>query len=346
MNSFFYSGGYQPEYLAAKRSEQTGLRKNSMILAALLLIYNIFLLLFTNGYIYVYYFIKTGSVSLDKSKVSAYIYDSLSEISVTEFEMFGNAFVTFMSLAAILLIAKLVFDIAPSNYMKTNKAAVKTGLIAFPFALLLNYAVSIVSSYISAVFESGGIVLPTADFSVDKPTFIAGFSLFCYMVALGPVIEEIVYRGFVLKLIAPYSKTTAVFISAFFFGLMHGNFAQFASAFATGIVYASVAVYSGSIIPTIIMHIMNNGLGFIAICASDYGIEQLDTVYSVLFVIILLLGVLDIFIYRKIVYRREMSRSLLTSGERMKAIFLNIPMLLYVAYLFYDFFSQIITANS
>ena len=79
-----------------------------------------------------------------------------------------------------------------------------------------------------------------------------------YVVILGPVLEELMFRGFILNALSPVDKKFAVIVSAALFSLMHGNFAQFFNTFFVGLLLGYIAVKAGSIIPTIIAHFFLN----------------------------------------------------------------------------------------
>ena len=80
--------------------------------------------------------------------------------------------------------------------------------------------------------------------------------------------------------------------------------------------------------------------------AEDYNVAALDTVYSILFVCILLLGIMEIFLYYRIILKRPpRDNSLLTVKERFIAVVSNPAMIIYFLYLFYEFVSNIIRAN-
>lgn len=81
-----------------------------------------------------------------------------------------------------------------------------------------------------------------------------------YVCILGPITEEILCRGAVLRASSPVSKGCAIFISSLLFGLVHGNFTQIFQACIMGILLAYVAIKSGSIIVPCIMHIANNSI--------------------------------------------------------------------------------------
>ena len=51
-------------------------------------------------------------------------------------------------------------------------------------------------------------------------------SMFLYASVLAPISEELLFRGFILRSLRPFGKRFAIFGSAFFFGLFHGNLLQ------------------------------------------------------------------------------------------------------------------------
>lgn len=82
-------------------------------------------------------------------------------------------------------------------------------------------------------------------------------SMFLYAGIFGPVIEEIIYRGFLMKSLQKYGKTFAIFVSAAVFGLMHGNPLQSIFAFMVGLVFGYAAM-EYSIYFSILLHVLNN----------------------------------------------------------------------------------------
>lgn len=77
----------------------------------------------------------------------------------------------------------------------------------------------------------------------------------------GPVLEEVLFRGAITKaLLEKYSPTVAIVISALLFGLFHINPAQILPAFLIGLLLAWTYYKTASLIPCILMHILNNSL--------------------------------------------------------------------------------------
>ena len=83
------------------------------------------------------------------------------------------------------------------------------------------------------------------------------FSMFLYACILGPISEELLFRGVLLRTVRPWGKQTAILVSSVVFGLYHGNVAQIPFAFAVGMVLGYVTV-EYSITWAIVLHIFNN----------------------------------------------------------------------------------------
>lgn len=78
---------------------------------------------------------------------------------------------------------------------------------------------------------------------------------------VGPVLEELLFRGAITKaLLQQYNPTRAILFSALLFGVFHINPAQMLPAFLIGILLAWTYCKTGSLIPCILMHILNNSL--------------------------------------------------------------------------------------
>ena len=68
------------------------------------------------------------------------------------------------------------------------------------------------------------------------------FSMFLYASILAPVSEELIFRGYILQTLRPYGKKFAIVLSAFLFGIFHGNLLQTPYAFLMGLVLGYVTV--------------------------------------------------------------------------------------------------------
>ncbi len=125
----------------------------------------------------------------------------------------------------------------------------------------------------------------TAESSMEMAT--AGsqtVSMFVYAGIIGPIVEELVYRGFAMRCLEKHGKVLAVVVSSILFGVMHGNLPQAVFAFFIGLILGYVAI-EYSIVWSIILHILNNMvLGDLMNMALEGCSEQVQNIvgYSVL----------------------------------------------------------------
>lgn len=80
---------------------------------------------------------------------------------------------------------------------------------------------------------------------------------------VAPVAEELVFRGIVLSrarqaFTGKYASISAVFFTALCFGIYHGNLVQFCYALLIGIILGLLAIWSSSLLPSVLLHIVIN----------------------------------------------------------------------------------------
>lgn len=88
---------------------------------------------------------------------------------------------------------------------------------------------------------------------------------------LGPILEELLFRGAITKvLLKKYNPVKAILISGLIFGIFHMNPAQVVGATLIGFILAWIYYKTHSLIPCILIHIMNNSLSvFLALKYPD-----------------------------------------------------------------------------
>ena len=88
-----------------------------------------------------------------------------------------------------------------------------------------------------------------------------------------PIFEEILFRKILCNKLLALGEAYAIIVSATIFGLIHGNFYQFAYAFLLGALFALIYVKTGKIIYSTIYHIAINLLGAVV---TPWLIAQID----------------------------------------------------------------------
>ncbi len=138
----------------------------------------------------------------------------------------------------------------------------------------LQTAAAYIAAAIGALLGFFGLEGETADLSATT-SLPANLIMYFYACLLGPVLEELLYRGVILQSMRKYNERFAIFLSAAVFGLMHQNYQQAILGFLIGIPLAVVTIKSGSIVPAIFTHIFVNTLGTIFNCWIQYSAPEL-----------------------------------------------------------------------
>lgn len=103
-----------------------------------------------------------------------------------------------------------------------------------------------------------------ADFQTAAKGGLAAMLLLLFTGAvLGPIGEELVFRGVVQSALEKYGAWVAVIGSSLMFAAIHGPSVIFVDAFVMGLFFGAVFRLSGSIWPAIALHVTYNGLNLI-----------------------------------------------------------------------------------
>lgn len=149
--------------------------------------------------------------------------------------------------------------------------AVQYCLIGVFIWLLSTYAYMIVGNVLAQYGKSGYV-----DTSDIGTTPLGAVVFLIYQCIIAPVTEELLMRGMLLRVFSRANQRFAVFATAMFFGLIHGNAAQFILGFLMGIFLAHITLRHGSVIPAVITHIFVNSFSLLY---SYFGGGSLTTQY-------------------------------------------------------------------
>lgn len=159
------------------------------------------------------------------------------------------------------------------------------------------------------MLAAGIVIEPVVDLLPMPSSLVYGrgvWSVLC-LVVMAPVLEEILCRGIVLESVrAKYGVVVALFLSALFFSVLHGNLALAFNAFVLGLVLGFIYIETDSILSVIILHALNNGVAFLLIMigVNDMTLHALidnRTLYAVVYTVALLLFIASAYmIYRQL----------------------------------------------
>jgi len=147
-----------------------------------------------------------------------------------------------------------IFPLSPAKSMRGS-----TAFLGILGGVGVCMAANIVTSYILAFLEQFGVTVPeTPQMMVNTPE---SYLLNLFTIAVLPaLLEEMVFRGCVLRLFRSYGDGFAIIVSATTFSLMHGNIRQIPFAFIVGLVLGWLYVVTNNIWIPIMVHFINNGV--------------------------------------------------------------------------------------
>ena len=329
----------------ARQLERKAMFSSCLKLGGLLLGYELFKQLL----VYVFYGIVAsvhgGGFYLLPWDSIPYLKAHQEVVKTTSFSMGVNLSVVLVGSAVMLLTARFVFKIRFGDQLVPKKEHMPQAFKWFPLCLLVNVVFSLIINYIQSYFAAFGFVIPESDFSIQQPSVLALVLQFTYVIIVGPVVEELIFRGLIISVLKPYGKWLAVFFSAFSFGIMHGNIPQAVATFTSALVMGAVAVKCNSIVPTIIIHIINNIFASYFDFSDIIGWPYASEIYMAVQILTMFAGVFVLMVFGWQLLRVQESRYALTLKQRMGAVFLNAGMLAFYGYELYSMLKQIILAN-
>ncbi len=154
-------------------------------------------------------------------------------------------------------------------------------LVLLAYFFLLN-AINILTAFLPEPGEQLKMIL---DLILKNP-----FWSFIVLVIIAPVLEEILFRGTILKhLLKKFPPLTAILISSVAFGLFHMNIWQALGAILMGMYFGYLYWRTGSLLLPILLHFITNLIGYITALVTKSmhtGFENFSTWELVFFLIL------------------------------------------------------------
>ena len=252
----------------------------------------------------------------------------------------------------ILLLSRI-----PAQKIEKRKMKVGHWILAFFMCYALMYVSNLIGQVITTVIGlmKGSLV---QDAIVEVATSLNPAISFIFMVICAPVLEEIIFRKLLVDRMIKYGEGVAIVVSAFMFGMYHGNLNQHVYAFVLGLFFAFIYVKTGKLIYTIILHMVINFMGSVAgvfilkllnmeelmeIATITDPAEMMEATMSILPALLILMvylvfifgvvitGIILLIVKRKKFTLRQ-AQVQIPKGKRFKTVAVNAGMILFSAF--------------
>lgn len=209
--------------------------------------------------------------ALDLFHISDLVGDVVGSILIQVGIMFGLTFGLYM-----LFFRKKPKDVfVDYKFTKINFKAVLISIGIGVITYFLTICVATIFSFLLGLF---GYQSSSGSSSTSVATW-GEFALSIFLTAILPgFCEEFVHRGLLVKGYSELGVKKTIIYSGLLFGLMHLNISQFFYATLIGCLLVVLTMASGSIIPAMIVHFMNNFISVYFSYAEDLGLPFMRTV--------------------------------------------------------------------
>jgi len=208
----------------------------------------------------------------------------------------------YLSILLPVLILALIFKIDFKERFKLKGIKLSTVFFLVLITLFMLPISGFVGELTTLVFGQNKFGINAYLESLDVSPFMIYF-----LIAVTPAIcEELMHRGLLLDLKAPVSMHHLAILSGIMFGLFHIGYDQVFYTAVMGYIIAYSVIITGSILPGIIIHLLNNSLSAMSLIFASGSSEVVETTTESVSILSMLpfaaFGALMIyFIYKKLI---------------------------------------------
>lgn len=263
---------------------------------------------------------------------TSWVFPSISKIyNDTLPSLAFDIILTFLSIGVPFFVLHLIFrkekisTQLPFGTTHNREIAKYLVMIFLPVMVLSAIAIN----FLSAIFQEFlGLEFTS---SVSQLTLHGGKETLLGILSIAVVpaiIEETVIRGIIMQPLRKYGDKYAIIASSLLFAVMHGNMVQIPYTVIGGFLLGYLAIITGSLWPSIILHFINNLYSVVVLSVNDnFGENASAMVTAVMLIAFAIVGIIGIIKLTKMKYRITLSTgsSVLTVGEKVTATLKNGP---------------------
>lgn len=252
----------------------------------------------------------------------------------------------------------LMLKMVPAVTLEKKKMKPLHVFVAFLMTYAATYVCNIIGNVITTII---GVIKqsPVQNVLMEVTSNINPLVNFFIIVICAPIMEELLFRKYLVDRTAKFGEGVAIVFSGLTFGFFHGNLIQFSYAFVLGMFFAFIYVKTGKLIYTIILHMIQNFMGsilgllvlnksgfmelaekletitdeaeLIKLLTENVGGIALFGVYLIFILAIVFAGII-IFIVNAKKFRLNAGEVTIEKGKRFSTVILNLGMILYCVF--------------
>ncbi len=233
-----------------------------------------------------------GLIVLSSQVVFTLIELLLRYLNIEETETITYILNAFSLYVVAFLLAKLLLrkveDVEPRPKIKlTFKKIMWYIFVAYGLGIFFATFTNEIVTMISSLFET-----EVTDRVEEMMSNSPPIPLILFVAIIGPIFEELIFRGLMLKKLRVYGDKTAIIYTGIAFGLFHTNISQILFATVIGMIFAYVVCKTNDIKYSMILHIFINLMGSIATLIVVYGTDGIHMLLSVIISLITIAAVI------------------------------------------------------
>ena len=251
-------------------------------------------------------------------------------------ELLSAPWINYAAIAiSFYLIGFPVFYLMIKNLPEEEKRESKTlGVFEVIKICFMSYSIVYIVNFLTNILMMLIAVIKGSEVTNPLVNMLEGSNWIWSLIFAGilsPIIEEMMFRGVMLNKLRRYGDKVAIITTAILFGLFHANFSQFFYAVALGMIFAYVALKTGTIKYSIILHIVVNIMGGVILPAAigDGSNIVVSGCVGLVLLAIVIIGLVLLIKNRKNISLLD-GEIKLEKGTAFKTIWVNVGMILYV----------------
>lgn len=202
-------------------------------------------------------------------------------------------------LVPFIICAKYVGIINTEDIFSPSRIGVPETALFAVVGFGASYLASMLVKIIQLILKMAGIKTVSGQINIPWNEAPAAIIMIITVVLIAPLAEEYLCRGVILNVFKRFGNVFAVVGSSLIWALLHGNIVQGIPVFVLGIFFGIIAVRAKSILPSFILHVLNNLIAVLQLAAINFGAKPIVAIFGAFIFMVIAAGIAFFCIFRK-----------------------------------------------